>query len=120
VGRNQIPEETARARERAPRMAFPLGAMGRLHYQQVGILRCDSGQHRGRTVLSAPKSIEAITFKMVVDAPYKAGHQRYRTEGHINIGLEDHLRECRECRETIVRDLRDFAEQIERISKGTW
>jgi hypothetical protein len=55
----------------------------------------------------------ALKFEMLVDAPLTSGHQRYRTEGWLNEGLETHLRDCRECARTIAKDLREFADQIE-------
>lgn len=57
--------------------------------------------------------MEALSFKMLVDAPISRAHQKYRTEGWINEGLEAHLADCRECRKTLAQDLRDFADQIE-------
>ena len=63
--------------------------------------------------------VEALSFKMLVDEPYKNGHQQYRCEGRINTGLEEHLKECAECRNTIAKDLRDFAAQIEAIGAQT-
>jgi hypothetical protein len=60
----------------------------------------------------------ALHFKMIVDVPVKAfvrdaAHMRYRTEGWIDTGLDEHLKTCAECRATLTKDLREFADQIE-------
>jgi len=68
-------------------------------------------------LLSKERDIVALHFKMVIDDASSIGHQRYRTEGMINTGLEAHLKTCRECRETIARDLIDFAKQIQVMTK---
>jgi hypothetical protein len=56
-----------------------------------------------------------LTFQMVVVENPKGvkEHQRYRCEGIINEGLEQHFKVCAECRNTVAKDLRDFAKQIE-------
>jgi hypothetical protein len=57
--------------------------------------------------------MDALIFKVVVDNPKEPPtHSSYRTEGHINEALEQHLKTCKECRETIVHDLLDFAMQL--------
>lgn len=62
----------------------------------------------------SPNNVTMLRFELIVEnpAPVK-GHQRYRTEGYINEGLEQHLAECSECRATIAKDLREWARQIE-------
>jgi hypothetical protein len=59
--------------------------------------------------------VEALSFRLLVDAPLAAAHSTFSCEGIINTGLEQHLKVCRECREIIAKDLRDFAAQIERM-----
>ena len=60
--------------------------------------------------------MDALIFKVVVDSPEKPPrHSKYRTEGHINVALEEHMKACLECRSTIVKDLRDFAAQLEAL-----
>ena len=58
----------------------------------------------------------AMSFKMIVDEPQQKGHNKYRTEGWLNTGLEEHLKVCFECRVTLAKDLHDFAEQIYTIA----
>lgn len=65
--------------------------------------------------MSQAPNMTMLEFKLTIENPAPVnGHQRYRTEGSINEGFEEHLMDCAECRNTIAKDLRDWAAQIER------
>jgi hypothetical protein len=57
-----------------------------------------------------------LIFGMVAKKVPTAAHTSFRCEGHINIGLEEHMKTCRECRDAIVKDLKEFALQLELAS----
>jgi hypothetical protein len=61
------------------------------------------------------EKVEALSFKLLVDAPLAAAHSSFSCEGIINTGLEEHLKHCQECRTIIATDLRGFAKQIEEL-----
>lgn len=63
------------------------------------------------------KQVEAMAFRLLVDAPLAVSHSRFSCEATLNTGLEEHLKTCEECRNIIAKDLRDFADQIERMRK---